>query len=154
MTIFWYLTRIGGKNTTQFCCICQEFTTQESPSQLGKDFPTGVKSYIEYFRFGLTLSCSRTPFQDFFRAHNERREAKREGRGQTDGEGRYKDNELVNRTDLYFRHAGAHVRHPDPRFPIKLDRLIVLSKSNLLGWFLHVSLIPVEVPKTDNRIKI
>jgi hypothetical protein len=35
---------------------------------------------------------------------------------------------------------------------IKLDRLIVLSKSSLLGWFLHVSLIviikgrsPVEV---------
>jgi hypothetical protein len=24
---------------------------------------------------------------------------------------------------------------------IKLDRLIVLSKSSLLGWFLHVSLI-------------
>jgi hypothetical protein len=27
------------------------------------------------------------------------------------------------------------------RFTIKLDRLIVLSKSSLLGWFLHVSLI-------------
>ncbi len=39
-----------------------------------------------------------------------------------------------------------------PRLTIKLDRLIVLSKSSLLGWFLHVSLIviikgrsPVEV---------
>jgi len=38
------------------------------------------------------------------------------------------------------------------RLTIKLDRLIVLSKSSLLGWFLHVSLIviikgrsPVEV---------
>ena len=28
-----------------------------------------------------------------------------------------------------------------PRLTIKLDRLIVLSKSSLLGWFLHVSLI-------------
>ena len=28
-----------------------------------------------------------------------------------------------------------------PRRTIKLDRLIVLSKSSLLGWFLHVSLI-------------
>ncbi len=27
------------------------------------------------------------------------------------------------------------------RITIKLDRLIVLSKSSLLGWFLHVSLI-------------
>ena len=27
------------------------------------------------------------------------------------------------------------------RFTINLDRLIVLSKSRLLGWFLHVSLI-------------
>ena len=40
----------------------------------------------------------------------------------------------------------------DPRLTIKLDRLIVLSKSSLLVWFLHVSLIviikgrsPVEV---------
>jgi hypothetical protein len=29
------------------------------------------------------------------------------------------------------------------RFTIKLDRLIVLSKSSLLGWFLHVSLIVI-----------
>ncbi len=28
-----------------------------------------------------------------------------------------------------------------PRITIKFDRLIVLSKSSLLGWFLHVSLI-------------
>ena len=28
-----------------------------------------------------------------------------------------------------------------PRITIKLDRLIVLSKSSLLVWFLHVSLI-------------
>jgi hypothetical protein len=40
----------------------------------------------------------------------------------------------------------------NPRFTFKLDRLIVLSKSSLLGWFLHVSLIvtikgrsPIEV---------
>jgi hypothetical protein len=49
------------------------------------------------------------------------------------------------------------------RLTIKLDRLIVLSKSSLLGWFLHVSLIviikgrsPVEVSliviiKPDNQ---
>ena len=29
------------------------------------------------------------------------------------------------------------------RLTIKLDRLIVLSKSSLLGWFLHVSLIMI-----------
>ncbi len=29
------------------------------------------------------------------------------------------------------------------RLTIKLDRLIVLSKSSLLGWFLHVSLIVI-----------
>ena len=31
----------------------------------------------------------------------------------------------------------------DTRITIKLDRLIVLSKSSLLGWFLHVSLIVI-----------
>ena len=30
-----------------------------------------------------------------------------------------------------------------PRLTIKLDRLIVLSKSSLLGWFLQVSLIVI-----------
>jgi hypothetical protein len=31
----------------------------------------------------------------------------------------------------------------EARLTIKLDRLIVLSKSSLLGWFLHVSLIVI-----------
>jgi hypothetical protein len=31
----------------------------------------------------------------------------------------------------------------ETRLTIKLDRLIVLSKSSLLGWFLHVSLIVI-----------
>ena len=46
----------------------------------------------------------------------------------------------------------SHDRGIKTRLTIKLDRLIVLSKSSLLVWFLHVSLIviikgrsPVEV---------
>ena len=49
-----------------------------------------------------------------FRARNERREASREGNGQSGGEGRYEGIELASRTEMYFRHPGAHVRHPDP----------------------------------------
>jgi hypothetical protein len=43
------------------------------------------------------------------------------------------------------------------RITIKLDRLIVLSESSLLGWFLHVSLILIikgEVPKGVSLIVI
>jgi hypothetical protein len=41
-------------------------------------------------------------------------------------------------TDRFFATSGVM---SSPRLTIKLDRLIVLSKSSLLGWFLHVSLI-------------
>ncbi len=67
------------------------------------------------------------------------------------------DWEVEEITDLFHT---THKRHDrwsgtglsGARLTIKLDRLIVLSKSSLLGWFLHVSLIviikgrsPVEV---------
>ena len=59
-------------------------------------------------------SFSKIPFQKLFRARNERRKARREGNGQETGVGYYEGSELPNRTSLYFRHPGAHVRHPDP----------------------------------------
>ncbi len=41
-----------------------------------------------------------------------------------------------------------------PRLTIKLDRLIVLSKSSLLGWFLHVSLIKPFSPLLSQPFQV
>jgi hypothetical protein len=37
---------------------------------------------------------------------------------------------------------------------IKLDRLIVLSKSSLLGWFLHVSLIVIIKGRSPMEVSL
>ncbi len=41
-----------------------------------------------------------------------------------------------------------------PRLTIKLDRLIVLSKSSLLGWFLHVSLIVIIKGRSPMEVSL
>jgi hypothetical protein len=40
------------------------------------------------------------------------------------------------------------------RITIKLDRLIVLSKSSLLGWFLHVSLIVIIKGRSPMEVSL
>ena len=40
------------------------------------------------------------------------------------------------------------------RLTIKLDRLIVLSKSSLLGWFLHVSLIVIIKGRSPMEVSL
>ncbi len=40
------------------------------------------------------------------------------------------------------------------RITIKLDRLIVLSKSSLLGWFLHVSLILIIKGRSPMEVSL
>ncbi len=41
-----------------------------------------------------------------------------------------------------------------PRLTIKLDRLIVLSESSLLGWFLHVSLIVIIKGRSPMEVSL
>jgi hypothetical protein len=41
-----------------------------------------------------------------------------------------------------------------PRLTIKLDRLIVLSKSRLVGWFLHVSLIVIIKGRSPMEVSL
>jgi hypothetical protein len=43
---------------------------------------------------------------------------------------------------------------PPARLTIKLDRLIVLSKSSLLGWFLHVSLIVIIKGRSPMEVSL
>ena len=40
------------------------------------------------------------------------------------------------------------------RLTIKLDRLIVLSNSSLLGWFLHVSLIVIIKGRSPKEVSL
>jgi hypothetical protein len=40
------------------------------------------------------------------------------------------------------------------RLTIKLDSLIVLSKSSLLGWFLHVSLIVIIKGRSPMEVSL
>ncbi len=40
------------------------------------------------------------------------------------------------------------------RYTIKLDRLIVLSKSSLLGWFLQVSLIVIIKGRSPMEVSL
>jgi hypothetical protein len=42
----------------------------------------------------------------------------------------------------------------EPSLTIKLDRLIVLSKSSLLGWFLHVSLIVIIKGRSPMEVSL
>jgi hypothetical protein len=46
------------------------------------------------------------------------------------------------------------VKLSEPRLTIKLDRLIVLSKSSLLGWFLHVSLIVIIKGRSPVKVSL
>jgi hypothetical protein len=42
----------------------------------------------------------------------------------------------------------------NPRLTIKLDRLIVLSRSSVLGWFLHVSLIVIIKGRSPMEVSL
>ena len=46
------------------------------------------------------------------------------------------------------------MRHIRSRLTIKLDRLIVLSKSSLLGWFLQVSLIVIIKGRSPMEVSL
>jgi hypothetical protein len=52
----------------------------------------------------------------------------------------------VNVIDYHF--------HLLPRITIKLDGLMVLSKSSLLGWFLHVSLIVIIKERSRMEVSL
>jgi hypothetical protein len=45
-------------------------------------------------------------------------------------------------------------RRKGSRFTTKFDRLIVLSKSSLLGWFLHVSLIVIIKGRSPMEVSL
>jgi hypothetical protein len=45
-------------------------------------------------------------------------------------------------------------RKPQPRLTIKIDRLIVLSESSILGWFLHVPLIVIIKGRSPMEVSL
>jgi hypothetical protein len=113
MTIFWYWTRFGGNilsNSAEWVnCLLPErsFHNWEKISHGGKRLQRVIPLWTHTFLF-------QDPLSVIFRARNERRKTRREGNGQEAGVGHYEGSELVNRTELYFRHPVAHVSHPDP----------------------------------------
>jgi hypothetical protein len=55
---------------------------------------------------------------------------------------------------LFGEYAWAEAECSPTRLTIKLDRLIVVSKSSLLGWFLHVSLIVIIKGRSPMEVSL
>jgi hypothetical protein len=97
------------KNTEELCWICQDFTTQANPSQLGKRFSHGGKMLHRVFPLRSHDFLFQDPLSRFFSSKQREERDERGERRRT-----IRDSILGNRTELYFRHLVTHVCHLDP----------------------------------------
>ncbi len=67
---------------------------------------------------------------------------------------RFIDSYINNKTPSWCYQIRLVWRGNTARLTIKLDRLTVLSESNLLGWFLHVSLIVIIKGRSPMEVSL